>query len=55
MPENGNIRCVILDDEPLAVKLLADYVNRTGDLDLLFAGTNVMLALDLVQRGQIGE
>ena len=52
MPDNGNIRCVILDDEPLAVKLLADYVNRTGDLDLLFAGTNVMLALDLVQRGQ---
>jgi two-component system LytT family response regulator len=52
MTDTGNIKCVILDDEPLAVNLLADYVKRTTGLELLFAGTNVMLALDLVQRGQ---
>jgi two-component system LytT family response regulator len=52
MAYTENIKCVIIDDEPLAVNLLADYVNRTSGLEILFAGTNVMLALDLVQRGQ---
>ncbi|HTE27424.1 LytR/AlgR family response regulator transcription factor [Flavitalea sp.] len=52
MTDTANIKCVIIDDEPLAVTLLADYVKRSNGLQVLFAGTNVMHALDLVQGGQ---
>ena len=52
MADTSTIKCVIIDDEHLAVNLLADYVKRTRGLQAVFAGTNVMQALDLVQEGQ---
>lgn len=45
------LRCIVVDDEPLAVKLLADYVLRTPHLECVSATTDVMLALRLVQEG----
>jgi DNA-binding LytR/AlgR family response regulator len=47
------IRTVIVDDEPLAVELLADYVNRTEGLHLTEATTDVYKALKLVQEGHV--
>ena len=33
------IRCIILDDEPLAVVLLKRYIEKTEGLALIAAGT----------------
>lgn len=39
------MKCIIIDDEPLAVQLLADYVNKTDGLELLNTYTNPIVAL----------
>ena len=40
------IRCVIIDDEPLAIELLADYVKKTEGLDLAGSYTNPIEGLN---------
>lgn len=47
------IRTAIVDDEPLAVDILSDYVNKTNSLELIEAGTDVYKILKLVQDGNI--
>jgi len=49
MPEP--IRCIVVDDEPLAVNLLADYLHKTPGMQLVLKTTHVLDALDSVQRG----
>ena len=44
--------CIILDDEPLAVSLLKEYVSTVSDLDLVMAGSDVYAALNAVQDGK---
>src|SRR5258708_6496378 len=46
------IRCVIVDDEPLAVSLLADYVRKTPGLEIMLSTTHVLEALQAVQEGK---
>ncbi len=46
-------KCVILDDEPLAVDLLTAYVNKTEQLLLAYAGTNVFEAIQFIQKNDI--
>lgn len=46
------IRCIILDDEPLAVRLLKDYVGKTTGLELVYAGSDAFNALELAQAGK---
>lgn len=46
------ISCVVVDDEPLALKLLADYVQKTPFLALREQTTNPMRAIELVQQGE---
>ncbi len=41
--------CYIVDDEPLAVKLLESFVERTPDLDLLGSFTDSIAALDALR------
>ena len=48
----STIRCVIVDDEPLAVALLADYVEKTPGLQIVLRTTLVMEALHFVQEGK---
>lgn len=48
-----SIRTAIADDEPLAVELLADYVQRTPRLILAEASSDVFTVLKLVQAGAI--
>lgn len=42
------MKCLIIDDEPLAVKLISDYVNKTDGLELLNAFTNPITALQSI-------
>jgi two-component system, LytTR family, response regulator len=46
------INCVIIDDEPLAVKLLKDYVSKIADLELVLATNDVFAALRVLQEGK---
>ena len=47
------IKCLIVDDEPLAVNLLKDYVDKTPELECISATTNVLEALRCVQDGRV--
>ena len=54
MTAGKTISCVVVDDEPLALKLLADYVQKTPFLSLREQTTNPMRAIELVQEGHAG-
>ncbi|WP_425422077.1 LytR/AlgR family response regulator transcription factor [Phaeodactylibacter xiamenensis] len=43
------LRCVIVDDEPLAIQLLSDYVRKTPDLELAEVFSNPIEALQYLQ------
>jgi DNA-binding LytR/AlgR family response regulator len=45
------IRCIVLDDEFLAVKLLSGYVEQTNELKLVLKTTNAREAIEAVQNG----
>jgi len=45
------LTCIILDDEPLAVKLLKEYASAVPDLEIRFAGTDVYKALQVASEG----
>lgn len=51
MSNPAPIRCVIVDDEPLAVGLLAQYVEKTPGLAVAFKTTHVLEALSVIERG----
>ncbi len=44
------LNCLIIDDEPLAIRLLSDYVNKTDGLALGGSFTNAIEALQFVQQ-----
>jgi two-component system, LytTR family, response regulator len=46
------VRCIVVDDEPLAVELLADYIGKTPGLQLALKTTHVLEALQQVQEGK---
>jgi len=52
MSNPSPIRCIIVDDEPLAVTLLADYVAKTPGLVIVLKTTHVLEALQTVQEGR---
>ncbi len=45
-----NLSCIIVDDEPLAVRLLESYVEKTPDLTLLASYTDSINALNAVKE-----
>ncbi|MES2109991.1 MAG: LytTR family DNA-binding domain-containing protein [Bacteroidota bacterium] len=47
------IRCLIVDDEPLALHILEDYISKIPFLQLVKATTNPIEALTLVQEKQV--
>jgi two-component system LytT family response regulator len=52
--KNSNVlRCIVLDDEIHAVKLLADYVIRTNGLELVLSTTDPAAAINLIDYGNI--
>lgn len=44
------LTCIIVDDEPLAVKLLASYAEKTSELQLLATFTDSINALNAVRE-----
>jgi len=50
MTDPAPIRCIIVDDEPLAVALLADYVSKSPGLQTVLRTTHVLEALQAVQE-----
>src|ERR1700759_3622830 len=47
------IRCLVVDDEPLALHILEDYISKMPFLQLVKATTNPIEALQLVQDGSV--
>lgn len=47
------MRCVVVDDEPLALELLMSYVRKTPSLNLEGAFSNSVEALARIQQGDI--
>ena len=47
---NCKLSCIIVDDEPLAVKLLESFVAKTPDLELLGSFTDSVEAINVVKE-----
>lgn len=47
------IRCLIIDDKPLAIDILADYTRKTLFLELIATTTNPIEGLSIVRQQQI--
>ncbi len=47
------VRCIAVDDEPLALDIIADYVAKVPELTLVASTTNAIEALTLVQQGEV--
>jgi len=47
------LKCIIIDDEPLAVDLLKSYVIQTPFLELAGTFSNALSAIDLISKGDI--
>jgi DNA-binding LytR/AlgR family response regulator len=44
-----NLKCIVVDDEPLAVRMIENYISRTPFLDLEASFTDPVLALTEIQ------
>ena len=51
--ENLKLKCIIVDDEPLALELLEEYVRRTPELELVARCVDGVSASALLEREQI--
>lgn len=47
------IRCLAVDDEPLALDILEDYIRKIPELSLVASTTKAIEALGLVQQGEV--
>ena len=47
------IRCVIVDDEPLALDVLEAYIDKIEDLELLARVDNAIEAFNLLNKEQV--
>lgn len=47
------INCIILDDEPFAVKLIADYASKVSQLNVLYAGSDVFQAIEILNTQMV--
>ena len=47
------IRCIIIDDEPLAVELLEDFVSKVSFLSLVKSCSSAFEAISVIQEGTI--
>lgn len=49
---NNKITCIVVDDEPLAVKLLESFVAKTSNLELLGSFTDSVEAINAIREQQ---
>lgn len=50
---NKKINCIILDDEPFAVKLIADYASKVSRLNVLYADSDVFKAIEVLNTESV--
>jgi two-component system LytT family response regulator len=48
-----SIRCIIIDDKPLAIDILADYATKISFLDLVATTTNPIEGLSIIREQKI--
>ena len=48
----NTLKCIIVDDEPLAVRLLQSFVEKTPNLELIAAHTDPIEALEAIKKGE---
>ena len=46
----SSIKCIIIEDEPLAVKVLSDYISQVPFLELQRAFKDAILAADFLRN-----
>src|SRR3977135_4353175 len=49
----SKIKCIIIEDEPLAVKVLSDYVSQTPFLELKATFKDAILATEYLRDNQV--
>lgn len=49
----NKINCIILDDEPFAVKLIADYASKIAKLNVLYADSDVFKVIDILNTESV--
>lgn len=47
------IKCIIVDDEPLAIEVLQSYVERVESLELVGSCSNAISAFDLLKKEEV--
>jgi DNA-binding LytR/AlgR family response regulator len=47
------IKCIIIDDEPLAIQLLEKYVQKISFLDLVFSSENPISVLEYIKSNEV--
>jgi two-component system, LytTR family, response regulator len=47
------LKCLVLDDEPLAIDILVNYIAKMPDFELVAACTDPMEALSLIHQGKV--
>ncbi|MCP4459778.1 MAG: response regulator transcription factor [Cytophagales bacterium] len=47
------IKCMIIDDEPLAIEVLESYVSRLDELQLVATSTNAIKAFELLKKQSV--
>src|SRR5258708_27468189 len=53
-PAMSKIKCIIIEDEPLAVKVLSDYISQVPFLDLQATFKDAILATDYLRHTATG-
>ncbi|MDN5288030.1 MAG: two component transcriptional regulator, LytTR family [Mucilaginibacter sp.] len=48
-----NLKVIVIDDEPLAINLISDYVNKTPGLELLTSFSNPLEALEFLSENSL--
>jgi len=47
------IKCIVIDDEPLALKLICDYVEKTADMHLIAKTAKATAGITLIQNSDV--
>jgi DNA-binding LytR/AlgR family response regulator len=53
MNDSGRLSCMVVDDEPLALSLIGDYVSKVPGLFLAYTISDPLQALEIVKRETI--
>ncbi|HNP17549.1 MAG TPA: LytTR family DNA-binding domain-containing protein [Fulvivirga sp.] len=47
------LKCIIVDDEPLAIEIIESYCDRLEDIEVIATCTNALKAFEIVQQQQV--